>query len=152
VEDLVLRVATLARRLLLLTSRTMDVFLEDGLRLVELELGLEVLQLGGDAAAVGAAAGINKVELLFVHDFASSSAPIGFATSVLLCLLGVGVGITVLAKELGDVRLRVATCDCTTLNEGRVVLVVVLVGAGHCDGFFLEDGGVEESVVEVVKV
>lgn len=138
VEHLVLRVATLARGLLLFTSSAMDALLEDGLRFIDLELGLEVLQVGRDAAAVGSAAGIDKGELLLVHDFASSSAPIGLATSILLCLLGVGVGIAVLAKELGDVRLRVAASGCTTLNKGRVILVVVLVGASHCDGFFRE--------------
>lgn len=49
--------------------------LEDGLGLVELELGLEVLQVVGVAAAVGATAGIDKVELV-VDDFLARSAPV----------------------------------------------------------------------------
>jgi len=136
VEHLVLRVATLARRLLLFTSSAVDVLLEDWLRLIDLELGLEVLQVGRDAAAVGSAAGIDKGKLFLVHNFASGRTPIGLSTSILLCLLGVSVGKAVLAKELGDVRLRVAASGCTTLNKGRVILVVVLVGASHCYGFF----------------
>jgi hypothetical protein len=48
--------------------------LKDGLGLVDLELGLEVLRVAGDAAAVGAAAGVGKVEG-FVDDFLAGVAP-----------------------------------------------------------------------------
>ena len=50
--------------------------LKDGLGLVDLELGLEVLRVAGDAAAVGAAAGVGKVERL-VGGLLASVAPGG---------------------------------------------------------------------------
>lgn len=43
---------------------TVDRLLEDGLRLVELELGLEVLEVVGIAGRIGAAAGVGEVELV----------------------------------------------------------------------------------------
>ena len=52
----------------------MEFFLEDGLLLDLFELGLEILQAGGVAAAVGAAASIGKVEA-FVLDFFALDAP-----------------------------------------------------------------------------
>ena len=48
--------------------------LKDGLGLVDLELGLEVLRVAGDAAAIRAAAGVGKVEG-FVDDFLAGVAP-----------------------------------------------------------------------------
>lgn len=52
--------------LLLLLPGSMDVLLKHRLRLVDLELGLEVLGVTGDTAAVGAAAGVDKVELFIL--------------------------------------------------------------------------------------
>ncbi len=43
-------------------KRAVDALLKDGLRFVELELGLEVPEVVGVAAAVGAATGIGEVE------------------------------------------------------------------------------------------
>lgn len=48
----------------------MNVLLEDGIRLDLFELGLEILQAGIVAAAVGAAAGIGKVEACVLDLFA----------------------------------------------------------------------------------
>lgn len=48
----------------LLVLRTVEFLLEDGLGLVDLELGLEVVDVSGQAAAVGAAPGIGEVEAL----------------------------------------------------------------------------------------
>ena len=56
-------------------SRTVQFLLEDGLLLNLLELGLEILQAGGVAAAVGAAACIGKIEAL-VLDFLTINTPL----------------------------------------------------------------------------
>ena len=45
-----------------LIDGTVDALLKNGLRLVELKLGLEVPEIVGVAAAVGAATGIGEVE------------------------------------------------------------------------------------------
>lgn len=66
VLGLAARGAGLAAVLLLLLHGSMDVLLKHRLRLVDLELGLEVLGVTGDAAAVGAAAGVDKVELFIL--------------------------------------------------------------------------------------
>lgn len=50
------------------------VLLEDGLRLVDLKLGLEVVDVARQATAVRAAAGIVEVEV-FVHHLVTSVAP-----------------------------------------------------------------------------
>ena len=55
-------------------SRAVDVLLEDGVLLEGLELGLEVLQAGSVAAAIGSAAGVGHGEA-FVLDFFSIDTP-----------------------------------------------------------------------------
>jgi len=122
--------------LLFFTSGAMDTFLEHRLGLIDLKLGLEILELRGDAAAVGAATGIDEVEL-FIDDFTTSRAPIGLAATVFLCLLGIGIGVTMLPEELGDMCLRVATTHGTTLKG--VVLVIELVGASHFERLFRDE-------------
>jgi hypothetical protein len=62
----------------------MDLLLEDGLLLNLLKFGLEVLQTGGVAATVGAAACICKVEA-FVLDFLAINTPV-FDISLDVCL------------------------------------------------------------------
>lgn len=47
-----------------------DALLEDGLGLIDVELGLEVAEVVAEAAAVGAAAGVGQVETLVVDLFA----------------------------------------------------------------------------------
>lgn len=54
----------------------MHALLKDRLGLVELELGLEVVEVVGEAAAVGTASSISKVEWFIDHFFAGV-APIG---------------------------------------------------------------------------
>jgi hypothetical protein len=63
------------RKLFEILSRTVQFLLEDGLLLNLLELGLEILQAGGVAAAVGAAACIGKIEALIL-DFLAINAPL----------------------------------------------------------------------------
>lgn len=53
--------------------------------------------------------------------------PVAPASTVLLHLLGVGVGKAVLAKEAGDV----VNGEGSALGNALVVTVVGLVGAGH---------------------
>lgn len=60
--------------LLVFDLSTVKFLLEDRFLLNMLELGLEVLQAGGVAAAVGAATGIGKVEA-FILDFLSIETP-----------------------------------------------------------------------------
>lgn len=50
--------------------------LEDGFGLVDLELGLQVVGVAGKAAAVGAAAGVGKVEGLIIDRFVAGEAPV----------------------------------------------------------------------------
>lgn len=55
-----------------------DRLLEDGLGLVELELGLEVLEVVGIAGRIGAAASVGKVELV-VKNLITRVAPISIS-------------------------------------------------------------------------
>jgi hypothetical protein len=113
-------------RVLVVLERTVDVLLKDGLRLVDVELGLEVLNVSGHGATVGAAAWVDKVERL-VNNLLAHAAPVALAIAVLLGLLGIGVGKPVLGKELGHVVIgRVGLCHVATRT------VVELVGASHC--------------------
>lgn len=59
----------------LLTGRAMERFFKDGLLLIDLKLGLEVANVVREVAAVGAAAGVGKAEVL-VHDFLPDVAPL----------------------------------------------------------------------------
>jgi len=112
-------------RVLVVLEGAVDVLLEDRLGLVDIKLGLEVLDVGGHGAAVGAAARVDKVEGL-VDDLFAHAAPVALAIAVLLGLLGVGVGITVLGKELGHVVIR-----RVGLRHVATRTVVELVGASH---------------------
>lgn len=114
----------------LLIFGAMEVLLEDGLGLVDLKLGLEVVDVGGQAAAVGAAAGIGKVEAL-VDDLLTRFAPVGLSTAVLLDLFGISICEAVFGKILGDVVLRASSA----VGKSGVVAVVQLVRSGHVDGF-----------------
>lgn len=114
------------RVIVILLEGTVDVFFKDGLGLVDIELGLEVPDVVGDAAAVGAAAGIGKVEAL-VNDLFAHGAPVALATAILLRLLGVGVGKAVLGKELG----HVVVFRAVGLSQGAMGTVIELVRASH---------------------
>ena len=54
-----------------------DTLLEDWLGLVDLELGLEVVQVVGDGTSIGVATGVDEAELGVVEDFVASVAPVG---------------------------------------------------------------------------
>ncbi|KAI1502611.1 hypothetical protein F5X99DRAFT_378561 [Biscogniauxia marginata] len=99
-----------------------DSLLKDGLGLVELELGLEVFQVGRVATTVGTTTGICEVEVL-VDDFVAGIAPIGLATAVLLGLLGVDTFEAVFGKELGQIVMG----ENGALGNAGVVLLVELV-------------------------
>jgi len=115
--------------LVVLDLGSVQALLKDGLGLVDLELGLEVLRVTGDAGAVGAAAGVGVVEG-FVDGLLAGVAPVASAATVLLGLLGVLVGKAVLGKELGDMFLR----GDGAVGKAGMVLVTKLVGASHLDG------------------
>lgn len=125
----------------------MDGLVEDGFKLVDFELGLEVGDVGRRGeGGVGTAAGVGHGEAL-VHNDVTDSAPstvsrrvqeddlrvtevnlpVALATAVLLDLLGVGVGKAVLGEELGEVLHG----EGSALSNALVVAVVGLVGAGH---------------------
>lgn len=114
--------------LFMLRNGTVEVLLEDGLHFVDLELGLEGIGIGRQAAAVGAATCVGKVEAIEDY-FIASFTPIAFAGTVLLDLLGVLVGEAMLSKVLGDMFLR----QSSALSNAGVVLGVVLVRASHLD-------------------
>jgi len=83
----------------------MNPLLEYRFGLVELELGLEVLNVAREIATVGAASSIDEVEGL-VNGLFTSIAPVALPATVLLGLLRVGIGEAVLGEELGNVLLR----------------------------------------------
>ena len=58
------------REIFKVLSWTVEFLLEDGLLLNLFEFGLEILQAGGVAAAVGAAACIGKIKALILDFFA----------------------------------------------------------------------------------
>ena len=64
---------------ILFLERPVDGLLEDGLGLIDLEFGLQIGDLVGEAAAVGAAAGICELERL-IGDVITITAPV-----VLVC-------------------------------------------------------------------
>lgn len=84
--------------LIILIKRAMEGLLEDRLRLVDLELALQISHVVGDRAAVGATTSIGKAELLVCHVI-PKCAPITPATAVFLDLLGVGIGVATLGEE-----------------------------------------------------
>jgi len=109
-----------------LGERTMKVLLEDRLDLIDLELGLECVGIGRQAAAVGTTTGIGKVESVEDY-FIAGFTPIAFASAILLGLLGVLVWESVFGKKLGEMLLRMNSA----LGNAGVVLRVVLVRASH---------------------
>jgi hypothetical protein len=104
----------------------MNSFLEDGFWFVELELGLEVVEMVGIATAIGTTTDVGEVELL-VDYLLPDTTPITLAAAILLCLLRVGTLEAVLGKELGDGLLR----KNGALGKAGVVLVIELVRSSH---------------------
>jgi hypothetical protein len=111
----------------LILERAVDGLLKDRFGLVDLPLALEVADVVGDAAAVGAAAGVCELEVL-VHDFFAKASPVAFAATVLLHLLGIDVHMATLGEEAR----KVLCWDGSPVSETLVVAVVGLVGASHC--------------------
>lgn len=66
----------LGEHVVLLDLGAVEALLKDGLGLVDLELGLEVMEMVRVAAAVGAAASVGELELL-VDDLLARRAPGG---------------------------------------------------------------------------
>lgn len=110
---LIVHRARLARRgglgfgqgVVILSNGAMETLLKDGLRFVELELGLKVMKVVGVATTIGTATGIDEIEL-FVDDFFTHITPIALASAILLRLLGVSTLKAVLGKEFGKVVMR----------------------------------------------
>lgn len=99
---------------------------EDRLELVDLELGLQVLEMVRQVAAVGATTSIGEVEVL-VHDLLAGRTPVCLAATVLLGLLWVDAVEAVLGEELRDVVMR----EGRALSNAGVVLVIELVRSSH---------------------
>lgn len=129
----------LSQLLAVLLGRAMDRLLEDRLRFVDVELGLEGIQVVGVAAAVGAATSVGETEVL-VDDLLTSIAPVTSAAAVLLDLLGVDT----LVSMLGEIARQVLLGRSSAVGQAGVVTVVVLVRASHLDGI-----GDEEVIVRV---
>jgi hypothetical protein len=111
----------------LVLKRAVDGLLKNRFRLVDLPLTLEVADVVGEAAAVGAAAGVRELEVL-VHDFFTKASPVAFAATVLLHLLRINVHVATLGEEAREVL----CWGGSPVSETLVVAVVGLVGASHC--------------------
>jgi hypothetical protein len=114
---------------------TVDILLEDGFRLVDLPLCLELSDVIVYGAAVGPAAGLVEVEVFVVY-LSADAAPVALAATVLLRLGGILVGETGLAEELGDELLA-----RQAVGNGLVVAAVELLRPGHLDGLWLLESG-----------
>jgi hypothetical protein len=97
--------------------------LKDRLGLDGLELGLESSGTPGMGRRVGATARIGWVVGGVILDFVAFAAPVALATTILLGLLGIGVGKAMLGEELGDMFLNVTLAG--------VVAIVELVRPSH---------------------
>lgn len=128
----------------------MDILLEDGVLVVDLELGLEVGDVVGEVAAVGAATSVGEAEVM-VRDIIVHSSPmmivlvrhrlietrwrvsdgmyipIASARTVLLHLLRVNICKAMLCKVTWEMLRR----GSSALGEALVVSVIGLVGASH---------------------
>lgn len=124
-----LRRVRLGQVIAVLLLRAMEGLFEDGLGLIDLELGLEVGGVMGKVAAVGAATGVGEAEV-FVGDVIVNSAPIASARAVLLHLLGIHVEMAMLGEEAR----KMLSWGGSALGKTLVVTIVGLVGASHFDG------------------
>lgn len=110
----------------ILRGGAVDTFLEDGLRFVELELGLEVVEVVGVATTIGTTTGIDEVEFL-VDNFLAHITPIALARAILLRLLRVNTLEAVLGEEFRKAIMR----EDGALGQAGMVLVVVFVRSSH---------------------
>jgi len=100
--------------------------LEDGLGLIDLELGLEVLKVMVDAEAIGTTTKVVPVDVL-VGNFLTRATPVALAAAVLLGLFGIYTLEAILTKELWAMLDR----QYRALGDTGVVLSVCLVRSGH---------------------
>lgn len=112
-----------------ISHRTVESLFKDRLGLVDLKLGLEVVDVVREAAAVGAAALVGEVKAA-ITDLLTHTTPIALATAVFLNLLRVGIGVAVLSKETR----KVFNGEGGALGNALVVTVVGLVRASHIEG------------------
>jgi len=105
-----------------------EALLEDGLLLDDFELGLEVLKAGGVGAAVGAATGVGQV-VGVVFNLVALTAPIAFSSTIFLGLVGLSVGVASFSKVAWEMVFELRS----TISNGGVVTVVLLVGSSHVD-------------------
>jgi hypothetical protein len=121
-----LRRISLGELVRLVVEGAVDGLLKDGLGLVDLPFALEVADVVGEAAAVGAAAGVGELEVL-VHDFFTKASPVAFAATVLLHLLGIDIHVATLGEEAREVL----CWGRSPVGETLMVAVIGLVGASH---------------------
>lgn len=129
---------------MVLVLGSMDRLFKDRFGLVHLKLGLEVGDMVGEAAAVGAAACVGEGEVL-ISDVIVDGSPVASARAILLHLLGIDIGIAVLGKEA---RKMLCGSD-SAVSETLVVAVVGLVRASHFDGLLRGCRGYEWESVEM---
>lgn len=121
--------------------RTVELFLEDRVLFVSLELRLEVTQ--GLCAAVGATTLVCKVIAIVLRLFSGNAPawvlvlvrtrerrrlPVALPTALLLYALGIGIDV----PRLGEVTRETFFSSGGTISDGAVVSVVGLVASSHC--------------------
>jgi hypothetical protein len=113
--------------------RTMELLFEYRFGFDSLEFGLEVLETLAHGSTVAASAWVGNVVPVIFQLFALT-APVAFATTVLLGLLRVGINVA----RFGKVARKMLLWMGSSVGEAGVVTVVVLVGASHGNS---NDGG-----------
>jgi len=118
--------------------------LKDWLCFDHLELGFEGLKSTGCSGRITAAASVVHVDWQVFH-FGTRMTPVTLASTIFLGLFGVDIDETRLAEELWDLFVMV--------YFSRVVAVIELVSAGHCDcdGEDSDDVGVRSTTAKRSK-
>jgi len=106
----------------------MEGLFKDRLSFIDLKLGLEIGDVVGEGGAVGTTTGVGERKAL-VHYLIAKTPPVTLATTVLLDLLGVDIGIAVLGEEARKVVDRRGGA----FSDALVVAVVGLVRSGHLE-------------------
>jgi len=105
-------------------SRSVHVFLEDGVGVSGLEFGLEVAESLG--AGVGSTASVAEV-VAVVLTFLAITAPVALPTALLLHSFRISISVTV----FGEVARKTFFWEGGTIGDGTVVAIVSFVGTGH---------------------
>lgn len=129
-----IRLGEIISILLLFDEGTVDRLLKDRLTVNHLELGAKLFSVVGDGATVGAATGIGKSKVLVGNVF-MKGAPVALASTVLLDLFGIDVGVATLGKVTG----KMLNGESSAFGDALVITVVGLVGASHDGGWFQRD-------------